>query len=160
MAEATQYSSCYLLKLPAELRLRIYEHVLTHDGAFLWLNTYGRWSSWSQEISLNQDAKALLKTCRIINQEATPILYKKVHFRLHVDGKIGAPSTYLSRAGRFIQLVESVELRIYEVLEGMDENAKEVEYICTALAENPKVKIKDVVFFSSRFQIKSSLREL
>ena len=73
-------SRCYLLVLPAELRLKIYEAVLAPIGTIKLMST--RSKRFATEPIL---APALLRTCRQIHSEAEPILYGENSICLKVD---------------------------------------------------------------------------
>ncbi|KAK3628922.1 Hsp70 protein that interacts with Zuo1p [Elasticomyces elasticus] len=88
---------CYLLEILPELRLRIYE--LLYGGYFkvviyvFWnCEMQSRvWSIYSVMGDKAETLTALLKSCKLINEEATPVLYQNLHFticfRNDEDGK-------------------------------------------------------------------------
>ena len=81
---------CPLLALPPELRLCIYDYVYeppsSHPCTFTILKT-GRIQTFSLPTFKWEGAASLLRTCKQINQEATPILYGWAKFKLSIFGQ-------------------------------------------------------------------------
>jgi hypothetical protein len=77
---------CYLLELPAELRLHIYEYVfegITLRGALL---NYDDYFPFPNYFPINNGTNAVLRSCRQIFTEARPVLYNQLSFKLIVCG--------------------------------------------------------------------------
>ena len=72
---ALDQSSSPLMRLPAELRLRIYDYALTEDTYVMLLNDEGA----------KTGQPALLRTCRQIRNEALDLYYSSNVFALVVD---------------------------------------------------------------------------
>lgn len=117
-AQAAQRS--YLLELPAEIRLAIYDFVFPVKTIHIWIdwNVY-RWRSYNPNGSIS-----LLRTCRTIHEEAAPIFHNKttVHFLVHDEFE-----RPLSRYHRFsslealnanaFNLVSNVKLSLHTLTE-------------------------------------------
>ncbi|KAK5679529.1 hypothetical protein LTS10_008350 [Elasticomyces elasticus] len=75
---------CYLLEIPPELRLRIYEYVFDKDvepWILIWPSGEMR-GHYSQCPPKN--FSSVVKTCRLVAQEAAPVLYKGRKFIVYV----------------------------------------------------------------------------
>ena len=92
-------SRCPLLCLPAELRLLIYKNIGDLESEYprgsctLVLRTCND-TLYSQQADPSAPWKSfsrLLRTCRVINQEATDFLYEQVLFEICIDTRPGAP---------------------------------------------------------------------
>lgn len=78
---ATPTGPCHLLELPAELRNSIYRYVLL-----------GYWKNWMEDqtrpiVDIEDhdfEQPSLLRTCRQIRSEASPIYYLQTHFYLTI----------------------------------------------------------------------------
>ncbi|KAK3658370.1 hypothetical protein LTR56_001781 [Elasticomyces elasticus] len=75
---------CYLLEIPPELRLRIYGYVFDKDfqpGVFIWPSG----EMLQDDLGCQpKNFSSVLKTCRLIAREATPVLYEGRTFYVHV----------------------------------------------------------------------------
>jgi len=67
-----------LMELPVELRLKIYPHLLISDADLIIDSKQGSKTTPSPSV-------AILQTCKRINEEATPILYGKNRFIIHLS---------------------------------------------------------------------------
>ncbi|KAH8595929.1 hypothetical protein B0O99DRAFT_686443 [Bisporella sp. PMI_857] len=66
-----------LMELPPELRLKIYPHLLCLDDQII--------ITHDRSIHSPKPCIAVLSTCRLINTEATPVLYNRNNFLIHLD---------------------------------------------------------------------------
>ena len=94
-----------------------------------------------------EDSTALLKTCRTINQEASDILYRKVHFTIVINANLGSMSTRLARSGRLFQLIGHCQVMITNAMETPG-GVKDLEDLCGILSENRRVKISSVAYLT------------
>jgi hypothetical protein len=104
---------CSLLEdLPAEIRLRIYEEL--YDEAYH-SSLLIRSDSKIELISLARGHAALLKTCRTIYKEASPVLYDATTFRVQIYPVEGYSShgniNRLCKSTPFLRLVRHVEIK-------------------------------------------------
>lgn len=87
------HNHCPILSLPPELRLCIYNHLYesysSHPCTFNILRT-GLIQTFSLPTFKWGGAASLLRTCKQINQEATPILYAKANFNMSIFHPIPA----------------------------------------------------------------------
>jgi len=103
MANAQSYPSAHLLSLAPELRLLIYEflwtgtqpaevHIKSDDSRLCCVGTKfdgkrqlppSRWPD--NRVVIDENTYSLLKTCRLIHNEATPVAYEKTHFDVLVS---------------------------------------------------------------------------
>ena len=97
--DTTELQPCHLLRLPAELRLQIYDHVFQIKTVHLWIdwNVY-RWRSYTPTAPAS-----LLFTCKTINQEAASAFYDKTTIHFSICDEFERP---LSRYRRFSTLKE------------------------------------------------------
>lgn len=88
---------CYLLELPPELRLVIYDYFFLVKTINIWIdwNVY-RWRSYKPNGSVS-----LLATCKTIFREATPVFYDRTTVHFSICDEFGRP---LSRYHRFCSL--------------------------------------------------------
>ena len=104
---------CRILEdLPPELRLRIYEHLFCepcHSSVLI------RSDSKIEIISLAKAHAAILKTCRTIYREATPILYSTTTFRVQIYPAEGWPSCgnvgQLRKSSLFLGRVQHLDIK-------------------------------------------------
>ncbi|KAK5680256.1 hypothetical protein LTS10_007183 [Elasticomyces elasticus] len=84
--------TCHLLELPIELRLQIWDFVysgtyllhVTVDTETVYIDPHLYYDfTWSP----TNNIPALLQTCRLINEEATPALYASTEFLIDIYGK-------------------------------------------------------------------------
>ncbi|KAK5707363.1 hypothetical protein LTR17_020759 [Elasticomyces elasticus] len=96
-------SRCYLLELPPELRLEIYDYLFTEKFEVL-LSIYRdcEMETWltNPESGLVVPKKevrklsTLLKTCKALATEVTPVLFQNLHFRIRFSpDMMGNPSS-------------------------------------------------------------------
>ncbi|KAK5710708.1 hypothetical protein LTR15_012864 [Elasticomyces elasticus] len=89
---------CYLLELPPELRLKIYDYLFTEKLDVLLtiyrdceMQTHLKNPESGSAVSKKEVRKlsALLKTCKALATEITPILFKNLQFRIHLSPDTG-----------------------------------------------------------------------
>lgn len=88
-------SSCPLLSLPTEVRLRIYDYVYGRDKSILH-NAFSILSDTDIQVAYapaTMGNAALLRTCRQINSEATPYLYQARKFTFSIFGQRRQPES-------------------------------------------------------------------
>ncbi|KAK6434765.1 hypothetical protein LTR95_009053 [Oleoguttula sp. CCFEE 5521] len=80
---------CRLLELPPELRLRIYELLFPPSKCYFGFAAYSqamrKWRNYAyqrEDRDQRLAAVALLRTCRVMHQEAAPVLYSRTIFEL------------------------------------------------------------------------------
>ncbi|KAK4902883.1 hypothetical protein LTR27_000822 [Elasticomyces elasticus] len=83
---------CHLLELPVELRLQIWDFVysstyllhITVDTETVYINSHLYYDPpWTPA----RNIPALLRTCRLVNEDATPALYASTEFLIDIYGK-------------------------------------------------------------------------
>ena len=76
-------SRCFLMEIPAELRCVIYD-LLFGTGRICLSGHAGKWVNFTSERSMTDPAhvSALLLSCRLICQEALPVLYHNTRFNI------------------------------------------------------------------------------
>ncbi|KAK3717260.1 hypothetical protein LTR37_005969 [Vermiconidia calcicola] len=132
MAEMAHRPRCYFLGIPPELRLTIYEYVYAEKLERQVLPRR-RWVIDGRTCChLRLHIYALLKTCRVINNEATAVLYNSVMFAFLFRG--GTKSLrYLEQDKVSLQSLRHVRL----LLEGsVRDMAGHVMSIVKLLADN------------------------
>jgi hypothetical protein len=78
---------CYLLELPAELRLQIYEYVFEDIKPRCAPLKGGEYFEFPRGWPVSNSTTALLRTCRQVLAEARPVLYSQVRtFQVVIDG--------------------------------------------------------------------------
>ena len=77
--KASQPTACFLDKLPPEVRVMIYEELLTKredvEIEREWLATYRTAGKYDRKFRTSDLHATILRTCRTIHQEGLPILY-------------------------------------------------------------------------------------
>jgi len=68
---------CYLLELPVELRLNIYDFYLPRSVNVEYRTSY---SGWNYSLSLDHDATSLMQTCPQIRDEVNAHIFNSVRF--------------------------------------------------------------------------------
>ena len=142
---------CYLIELPTELRLRIYEFVFNKP-----LRVSIDWCSeswWLREKPEEpegydfrpppRNVSSLLKTCRLINREASPVRFGTVWFSFYL-GLIGLIDWYsgiLADMGAFHHLLEHLEVRI-NLTGNYKQIASDVRHLSSLLASDHGVTIR------------------
>lgn len=88
---------CFLLELPAELRLQIYDYIFQVKTIHIWIdwNVY-RWRAYTPDGTIH-----LLRTCKTILREAAPVFYEKTTVHFSICDEFERP---LSRYYRFSAL--------------------------------------------------------
>ena len=77
-----QVGRCYLLDLPPELRVRIYEFVFNQQ-IFIMLSHDPK--GLTDVESWDKNPSALIKTCKTTHKEAKPVLYKQVSLQIDIE---------------------------------------------------------------------------
>jgi len=82
---STDHGPCYLLRLPAELRLTIYEHVF--QDAHLILDVYeDQWPDLSGPGLYRRNLHvSILRTCKMAYLEASPVLWSRLHLCVEAE---------------------------------------------------------------------------
>ncbi|KAK5684503.1 hypothetical protein LTS10_004373 [Elasticomyces elasticus] len=92
-------SRCYLLELPPELRLEIYDYLFTEKYEVLLtidrdcemqahlMNPESGSAVPKKEV---RKLSALLKTCKTLATEVTPVLFQNLYFRIHLSPGMGS----------------------------------------------------------------------
>jgi hypothetical protein len=88
VARVSPRAVSHILKLPAEIRLTIYE--LVFDGKLL----YDKTNYFDID---NSNIFAIFHTCTVMRNEATPIFYQTVHFELSWEHSYRIMKTLLVR---------------------------------------------------------------
>jgi len=123
----TKTTPCHILRLPPELRLHIYDHLFgqkTHLSVYVLDDVYI--DSESKTSQVCSDAIALLRTCKLIHAEASPIFYDAVTLRIwledgktpHMRIKCVGPAT----AWTTLQHFKTVEIYVWAGLEAVPRN--------------------------------------
>lgn len=96
------------LDLPPELRLRVYSYLLVENGSILpgSVGVITRVVTKKKNTRIQNMTVGLLRTCKMICEEATPVLYGENLFRM-VDDKL-SPESFLPRIGRSIRYLRRV----------------------------------------------------
>ncbi|KAK3720843.1 hypothetical protein LTR37_003506 [Vermiconidia calcicola] len=142
---ALDQSSSPLMRLPAELRLRIYDYALTEDTYVMLLNDEGA----------KTGQPALLRTCRQIRNEALDLYYSSNVFALVVDvnGRKAMETEirWTVRLGARCQLIKKFIIEICFLVSDLIESGVASEKIKFALAEDYRQQIKEGVRIGSGY---------
>ncbi|KAK3717261.1 hypothetical protein LTR37_005970 [Vermiconidia calcicola] len=143
-------AGCYLLELLAELRLRIYEHVFDkilhvniacHSECW-WLNETLEGCRVIDLRHHERHVSSLLKTCRLINREATPVCFGTVWFSFELGGskviKWGSEVLTKMRASRHLVRHLKVVIQLASTYERI---ASDVRHLASLLARDLEVTI-------------------
>jgi len=106
MNDASTKPRCYLLELPPELRLLIYEHLWTNlqsagatiaGGYYILSPTHPMQLRRSGITPINSFTLALLASCKIIRTEAHPVAYRLIHFQIELNTYINGLGSLRTR---------------------------------------------------------------
>ncbi|GIZ37450.1 hypothetical protein CKM354_000089600 [Cercospora kikuchii] len=164
-----------LFKLPAELREQIYINCLActeqhaycywKDGVLITL-VDGRiykictHTPHNLGVSLKCGAQALtlLRTCKAINNEASPIFHNSLELRLHIDGRYKSPTEI---KGRDLGPVEDLKFmrlaRVWDItvrlstVEDLERLIAQIEDLRDLLKENKKIFWRSISVQISRY---------
>ncbi|KAK3716821.1 hypothetical protein LTR37_006171 [Vermiconidia calcicola] len=137
MTEIVAHPRCYLLEIPPELRLRIYGYVY-EERCKCWLVEGDKWKLEGEDRRGPEQAQqllALMKTCRLINSEATHALYNSVEF-IFTIGHAGY-SLWEFAASRSLK---ASMMHVVFKLEPSNYVAEAVGYFCKLLEGNRAMK--------------------
>lgn len=142
----------FLEALPTEIRLRIYEELFdeTYHSSLLI-----RSDSKIELISLAKAHGAILKTCRMIYQEASPILYDATTFRVQIYPVEGYSShgniNRLYSSTPFLRRIRHVEIKSCIILPSHIEPALRLMKTFACALEDSDAKIKTLNVRSKLF---------
>jgi hypothetical protein len=101
--DTAQLPICPLLSLPPELRLRIYDLIYNTSSLTQPCNLRIRNDTHIRTFSIpslgSEGAGNLLRVCKQINLEATPVLYARTEFKVSIFGRKQPPLPFLASYG-------------------------------------------------------------
>ena len=101
--DTAQLPICPLLSLPPELRLRIYDFIYNTSSLTQPCNLIIRNDTHIRTFSIPslgcEGAANLLRVCKQINLEATPVLYARAEFKVCIFGRKQPPIPFLASYG-------------------------------------------------------------
>ena len=138
---------CFLLDLPPELRLRVYDYIyvqplICHLTVVRHARIYRHQFFLEEDVSHPCQVAALMKTCKITAQEATPILFDTVTFVLDFQHtfqeKYPVDHAFLKHARRI-----DIYIRTF-MSSAVATKAEAVRAVCQSLSNHHSLCINDI----------------